>query len=58
MPCPVCNQERHATYHRSCVFELLKSGQIKSVSEWEKLAEIPKTIFIRKVVRKVRKQEE
>ena len=54
MPCPVCYQTIGEADHRMCVLQLLKSGEIKSVSEWTNLATTP---VIRRVVRKVRKQE-
>ncbi len=57
MPCPVCNQNIGEADHRMCVLNMLKSGEIKSVAEWEKLAKKPETIIIRKVIRKVRKSE-
>jgi hypothetical protein len=40
MPCPVCNLPigHPAADHRMCVFNLLRSGTIKTVPEWEVLS--------------------
>jgi hypothetical protein len=43
MPCPVCNEPISEADHRMCVFNLLKSGTIKTVKEWEAMC-APKTI--------------
>ena len=56
MPCPVCNCNLGAD-HRMCVLQLLKEGKIKNVKEWETMMKKPETIFIRKVIRKIRKEE-
>jgi hypothetical protein len=44
MPCPVCHQPIGEADHRMCVFNLLKSGTIKSVGEWEAMTSKPQTI--------------
>jgi hypothetical protein len=38
MPCPVCNEAIGEADHRMCVFNLLKSGTIKTAREWEKMS--------------------
>ena len=47
MPCPVCLQAISETGHRFCVLDLLKSGKIKSSSEWENMCK-DKPMTIRK----------
>ena len=43
MPCPVCSLAIGDADHRMCVLNLLKSGTIKTVREWEVLCK-PKTV--------------
>ncbi len=38
MPCPVCNEAIGEADHRMCVFNLLKTGTIKTAREWEKMS--------------------
>jgi hypothetical protein len=38
MPCPVCDLPIGENDHRWCVLDLLKSGQIRTSREWEKMA--------------------
>ena len=38
MPCPVCNERIGEADHRWCVLNLLKSGEIKTAREWEKMS--------------------
>jgi len=38
MPCPVCYQPIGDADHRMCVFNLLKTGEIKSAAEWTKMS--------------------
>lgn len=38
MPCPVCEMPIGENDHRWCVLDLLKSGKIKTASEWTKMA--------------------
>ena len=38
MPCPVCSESVGEADHRFCLLELLKSGKIKSVHEWERMS--------------------
>ena len=46
MPCPVCNERIGEADHRFCVLNLLKSGEIKTAREWEKMsAEKPKSVL-------------
>jgi hypothetical protein len=46
MPCPVCNERIGEADHRWCVLNLLKTGEIKTVREWEKMsADKPVTIY-------------
>lgn len=46
MPCPVCYQSIGEADHRMCVYNLLKTGEIKSAAEWTKMsAEKPATIY-------------
>ena len=46
MPCPVCNESIGKADHRPCLLSLLKSGTIKGVKEWEKMArDKPVTIW-------------
>ncbi len=47
MPCPVCDQSIGEADHRFCVLDLLKSGQIKTASEWTKMSS-DKPVAIRK----------
>jgi hypothetical protein len=39
MPCPVCYQPIGEADHRMCVYNLLKTGEIKSAAEWTKMSE-------------------
>jgi hypothetical protein len=43
MPCPVCSLAIGDADHRMCVLNLLKSGTITTVREWEVLCK-PKTV--------------
>ncbi len=38
MPCPVCYERIGEADHRMCVFNLLKTGEIKTADEWTKMA--------------------
>lgn len=38
MPCPVCYESIGEADHRMCVYNLLKTGEIKSAAEWTKMA--------------------
>lgn len=47
MPCPVCYESIGEADHRFCVYNLLKTGEIKSAAEWTKMAS-DKPVTIRK----------
>jgi hypothetical protein len=47
MPCPVCNESIGDADHRMCLLDLLKSGTIKTVKEWENMCK-DKPMTIRK----------
>jgi hypothetical protein len=38
MPCPVCYESIGEADHRMCVYNLLKTGEIKTVAEWTKMS--------------------
>jgi hypothetical protein len=57
MPCPKCDQPNNPDVHRDCVFELLKEGAIKNMSDWNKLWEPPTKILGKKKVKLPKKKD-
>ena len=54
MACIVCKRDvSESALHRACILQLFKETKIKSIADWIRLSTKPKTIFKRRVVRRL-----